>query len=112
MARASARAWALDPDYRQTYPTRVPCRFKRKNGQVVLDQIRTVDRSRLVKKLGRIDSNTATAVLDATGGNLLVARHAGGWASTRIVEDVYGHPDLHDPVLTAALARVWAGGGQ
>jgi hypothetical protein len=54
----------------------------------------------------------ATAVLDATGGNLLVARHAGGWASTRIVEDVYGHPDLHDPVFTAALARVWAGGGQ
>jgi Phage integrase family len=54
----------------------------------------------------------ATAVLDAAGGNLLVARHAGGWASTRIVEDVYGHPDLHDPVFTAALARVWAGGGQ
>jgi mRNA interferase MazF len=48
----------------QPYPTRVPCRFKGKNGQVVLDQIRTVDRSRLVTKLGRIDANTATAVLD------------------------------------------------
>jgi mRNA interferase MazF len=48
----------------QPYPTRVPCRFKGKDGQVVLDQIRTVDRSRLVKKLGRIDANTATAVLD------------------------------------------------
>jgi mRNA interferase MazF len=48
----------------QPYPTRVPCRFKQKNGQVVLDQLRTVDRSRLITKLGRIDANTATAVLD------------------------------------------------
>ncbi len=47
-----------------SYPSRVPCRFQRRNGQVVLDQIRTVDRSRLVKKLGRIDASTATAVLD------------------------------------------------
>ena len=46
------------------YPTRVPCRFKGKDGQVVLDQIRTVDRSRLLKKLGKIDGKTATAVLD------------------------------------------------
>ena len=48
----------------QSYPTRVPCRFQGKSGQVVLDQIRSVDRTRLVKKLGRIDPNTATAVLD------------------------------------------------
>jgi mRNA interferase MazF len=48
----------------QSYPTRVPCRFKGKDGQVVLDQIRTVDRSRLVRKLGRIDAKTAAAVLD------------------------------------------------
>jgi mRNA interferase MazF len=48
----------------QSYPTRVPCRFQRRNGQVVLDQIRSVDRSRLVKKLGRIDADTATAALD------------------------------------------------
>src|SRR5437763_13983134 len=48
----------------QRYPTRVPCRFKGKGGQVVLDQIRTVDRSRLIKKLGRIDGKTAAAVLD------------------------------------------------
>jgi mRNA interferase MazF len=47
-----------------SYPTRVPCRFKGKDGQVVLDQIRTVDRSRLVRKLGRIDAKTAAAVLD------------------------------------------------
>ena len=49
---------------RQAYPTRVPCRFKGKNGQVVLDQIRTVDRSRLIRKLGSIDGKTAAVVLD------------------------------------------------
>jgi mRNA interferase MazF len=38
-----------------SFDTRVPCRFKGKNGQIVLDQLRTVDRLRLVKKLGRID---------------------------------------------------------
>lgn len=47
----------------QAYPTRVSCRFKGKNGQVVLDQIRTVDRSRLVKKLGSIDGKTGAVVL-------------------------------------------------
>ena len=47
----------------QPYPPRVPCRFKGKKGQVVLDQIRTVDQSRLVKKLGKIDVKTAAAVL-------------------------------------------------
>lgn len=46
------------------YPSRVPCRFKGKNGQVVLDQIRTVDQSRLVKKLGRLDDKTAAKVLE------------------------------------------------
>jgi mRNA interferase MazF len=46
------------------YPTRVPCRFKGKHGQVVLDQIRTVDRARLIRKLGRMDRRTAALVLD------------------------------------------------
>jgi mRNA interferase MazF len=36
----------------QPYPTRVPCRFQGKAGQIVLDQIRTLDRTRLIKKLG------------------------------------------------------------
>ena len=36
------------------YPTRVSLRFQRKQGWIVLDQIRTVDKARLVKKLGRI----------------------------------------------------------
>jgi mRNA interferase MazF len=48
----------------QSYPTRVPCRFKGREGQIVLDQIRAVDRSRLIKKLGRIHGKTAAAVLD------------------------------------------------
>ena len=48
----------------QAYPSRVACRFKGKNGQVVLDQIRALDRSRLIKKLGRVDNKTAAAVLD------------------------------------------------
>ena len=46
------------------YPTRVPCRFKGKAGQVVLDQIRTVDGSRLVRRLGRLDRKACESVLD------------------------------------------------
>jgi mRNA interferase MazF len=48
----------------QDYPTRVPCRFKGKNGQVVLDQIRTVDQSSLARKLGRMDPKTSAKVLE------------------------------------------------
>jgi mRNA interferase MazF len=47
----------------RSYPTRVSCRFKGRSGQVVLDQLRTVDSSRLVKKLGRLGERTATEVL-------------------------------------------------
>jgi mRNA interferase MazF len=46
------------------YPTRIPCRFKGKSGRVVLDQLRTVDRARLIAKLGRIGGGTAAAVLN------------------------------------------------
>ena len=45
------------------YPTRVSCRFKKKEGQIVLDQIRTVDKTRLVKKLGVIDANAQLKVI-------------------------------------------------
>ena len=45
------------------YPTRVACTFQGKRGQVVLDQIRTVDKSRLIKRLSRIGGQTQTAVL-------------------------------------------------
>ncbi|RME42818.1 MAG: type II toxin-antitoxin system PemK/MazF family toxin [Caldilineae bacterium] len=47
----------------RSYPTRVPCVFQGKEGQVVLDQIRTVDKSRLVRRLGRLDEPTWRAVL-------------------------------------------------
>ena len=45
------------------YPTRVNCRFQGKDGQVVLDQLRTVDKARLVRRLGRISKSTQEAVL-------------------------------------------------
>jgi integrase len=49
----------------------------------------------------------ASAVLDASGGNLLIARDAGGWASAAMVDEVYGHVDVHDPAFDAALRKVW-----
>jgi mRNA interferase MazF len=47
------------------YPTRIPCQFQRKQGQVVLDQIRTIDRARLVRRLGSISRSTRQQVLVA-----------------------------------------------
>ena len=44
------------------YPSRVPVRFQNKNGWIVLDQIRTVDKKRIVKRLGSIDSTTIRQV--------------------------------------------------
>lgn len=46
------------------YPTRVSTSFQGKKGQIVLDQIRTVDKKRLVKVLGKIDEHTAGHVLE------------------------------------------------
>lgn len=46
------------------YPTRITCTFHGVEGQVVLDQLRTVDKARLVKKLGRISPPAAERVLD------------------------------------------------
>jgi len=37
------------------YPTRVVCQFQGKDGQIVLDQVRTVDKARLIRKLGELD---------------------------------------------------------
>jgi mRNA interferase MazF len=45
------------------YPTRVPCRFQGKEGMVVLDQMRAVDRARLVRRLGRISKKNGETVL-------------------------------------------------
>jgi len=45
------------------YPTRVRCTFQGRRGQIVLDQIRTIDKNRLVKKLGRISKKAQMEVL-------------------------------------------------
>jgi mRNA interferase MazF len=45
------------------YPTRVSCTFKKKKGQIVLDQIRTIDKTRFVKKLGTIAPETQLKVI-------------------------------------------------
>ena len=45
------------------YPFRVPCRFQRRAGYVVIDQIRTVDRERLASRLGKLSARTLERVL-------------------------------------------------
>jgi mRNA interferase MazF len=45
------------------YPFRLPCRFDKTDGFVVLDQIRTVDRRKLVRSLGRLTPTTLSKVL-------------------------------------------------
>jgi integrase len=62
--------------------------------------------------LGKINPHAfrhtfTSAVLDASGGDLLVARDAGGWASAAMVDEIYGHVDIHDPTFDAALRQVW-----
>ncbi len=47
------------------YPTRIPCSFQGKSGQIVLDQIRTVDKSRLVRRLGTVSPSVQKKVLYA-----------------------------------------------
>ena len=41
------------------YPTRIDCKFMGKNGQLAIDQIRIIDKSRLGKKLGKLDVETS-----------------------------------------------------
>ena len=45
------------------YPFRVPCRFEGRAGYVVIDQVRTVDRERLVRRLGKLSPATLGRVL-------------------------------------------------
>ncbi len=47
------------------YPTRVSCTFQGKRGQVVLDQVRTVDKTRLVRRLGTVSAKVQQNVLNA-----------------------------------------------
>lgn len=49
------------------YPTRVACTFQGKAGKVVLDQIRTVDKARLVKKLGALPPGAGKRALEVLG---------------------------------------------
>lgn len=51
----------------RVYPSRVAVVFQGKPGQIVLDQIRTVDRQRLVRRLGRFEAATAEQVLTVLG---------------------------------------------
>jgi mRNA interferase MazF len=46
------------------YPWRVPCRFQNRSGHVALDQLRTVDTERLVRRLGLLSSDTVETVLE------------------------------------------------
>jgi mRNA interferase MazF len=48
----------------RSYPSRVGCTFQGRQGQVVLDQLRTVDKQRLVKRLGQLSPVTSDRVLD------------------------------------------------
>lgn len=45
------------------YPTRVSCTFRKRQGQIVLDQVRTVDKARLIQKIGTIDSKAQLDVI-------------------------------------------------
>ncbi len=47
----------------RNYPSRVNCNFRNSKGQIVLDQIRTVDKSRLVEKLGAISTGEQSKVI-------------------------------------------------
>jgi mRNA interferase MazF len=49
------------------YLTRIPVTFKGQEGKVLLDQIRTIDKSRIIKKLGTLDAEKASLVLETLG---------------------------------------------
>ncbi len=49
------------------YPFRVQCQFEGKKGHIVIDQIRTIDRERLLKRLGRLPETTLQTVLAVLG---------------------------------------------
>ena len=51
----------------RSWPTRVRLTFQGKTGEIALDQLRTVDKTRLVKRLGKLGRATASAVSDTLG---------------------------------------------
>jgi len=48
----------------KAYPTRIACQFEGKEGLIVLDQMRTIDKSRLIKRLGTISEGTQQSVVE------------------------------------------------
>ena len=52
----------------KNYPTRVDCLFRSQKGQIALDQIRSIDKIRLVKKLGIIEESLAKKVSEVLIG--------------------------------------------
>lgn len=52
---------------RRGWPTRIEITFQGRTGEIALDQLRAVDKVRLVKRLGHLDAGTADAVLDTLG---------------------------------------------
>jgi mRNA interferase MazF len=52
---------------RRGWPTRIEINFQGRPGEIALDPVRAVDKIRLVKRLGKLDSATASAVLDTLG---------------------------------------------
>ena len=48
----------------RNYPTRINCVFQRKRGQVAIDQIRSLDKTRLVKKLGTLNEQVCKVVCE------------------------------------------------
>ena len=49
---------------RESFPTRVSTKFKNKEGQIALDQLRAIDRTRILQKLGSLDKETENNILN------------------------------------------------
>ncbi|MEB3246102.1 MAG: type II toxin-antitoxin system PemK/MazF family toxin [Vampirovibrionales bacterium] len=54
----------LTSKIRRNYPMRVHCQFEGKNGQIALDQLRAIDVSRALRRLGSLDEQTALCVIE------------------------------------------------
>jgi len=48
----------------RAYPTRIATHFDKKSGQIVLDQIRTIDKSRIIKHVGKLSSADSKKVIN------------------------------------------------
>jgi len=49
---------------RENFPTRITTNFKDKTGQIALDQLRSIDRTRIIKILGKVDKVTEDTLLN------------------------------------------------